>query len=83
VTDDVEAQAAPRLDDAPVRCELDEICGLVLVEVVRADEAQPHRCRDHAFLEVLRVELEPVAQELDDEVVARAVVGREHRSQRI
>src|SRR4030095_6718288 len=39
--------------------------------------------RDHALLEVGRRELEPVTQELDDEVVSRAIVGGEHRSQGI
>ena len=81
--DEVEPEAAPRIDDAPVGNELDEICGLVVVEVVRADQAEPHAGGGDPFLEVLCAELEPMAEKLDDEVVARAVVGSQHRGQGI
>ena len=63
VPDEVEPEAAPRIDDAPVGNELDEIRGLVVVEVVRADQAEPHAGGGDPFLEVLCAELEPVAEE--------------------
>src|SRR5215831_10931648 len=83
VTNDVQAESAPRLVDATVRNELDQVVHLVHFEVVRADEPDAHGgCRD-PLLEVLGVELETVTQELDHEVVPGAVVRCEHRFQAI
>jgi hypothetical protein len=78
VAHEVEAEPAARLDDPPVRDQLDEIGLLVVVEVVRPDQAEPDRGRSHALAEVLGAELEAVPQELDDEVVSGAVVRGEH-----
>jgi hypothetical protein len=78
VPDEVEAQSAARVDDASVGDELHEVRGLLFVDVVRGDELEADRCRDHALLEVQRRELEPVAEELDDEVVPGPVVRRQH-----
>jgi hypothetical protein len=83
VAHEVEAEPAARIPDPAVRDELDQIGGLVLVEIVRPDQIEPHRRSGHALLEVVRVELEPVAEELDDEVVSRAIVGRKHAFQGI
>ena len=83
VPDDVQPEPAPRVLDASVRDELDEVSGLLLVYVVRADELDADCGGDHALLEVARGELEAVTEELDDEVVPGSVVGREHDSQRI
>ena len=81
--DEIEAEPAPRVDDAAVGDELDEIGGLLLVDVVGRDELQANCGGDHSLLEVERRELEPVPQELDDEVVPRTVVRSEHRNQGI
>ncbi len=83
VPEEVDAEAALRLDDAAVGDEFDEIGGLVLVEVVRVDERELDRGGGDALLEVLGVELEPVPEELDDEVVPGAVVRGDHASERI
>jgi hypothetical protein len=81
VADEVAAEAAPRLVDAAVGRELDEVGGLVVVQLVVGKEAEPHRRRDDALLEVDRVEAEPVSEELDDVFVAGAVVGLAHGRQ--
>src|SRR4029078_7964034 len=83
VTDDVQPEPAPRVLDAPVRDELDEVAGLLLVDVVRAYEIDAHGCGYDALFEVARRELESVAEELDDEVVPGAVVGRKHEPEGI
>jgi hypothetical protein len=78
VADEIHAESAARLVDAPVGRELDEIRGLVHVELVAWDETEPDdRSRD-ALLEVEGAERELVAQELDDVVVAGGVVGLGH-----
>jgi hypothetical protein len=41
VSDEVETKPAARIDDPSVRDELDEICGLVLVELVGCDQLDP------------------------------------------
>ena len=67
---EIEAQPATRLVDAAVGDQLDEIADLVLVQVVRSDEPDAHRGGRDPLLEVGGVELEAMAQELDDEVVS-------------
>ena len=69
--DEVAAEPAARIGDAAVGRQLDEVGGLLVVEVVGRDQLEPHGGGDHALLEVVGIELEPVAEELDDEVVAR------------
>ena len=74
VADEIAAERAPRLLDAPVRGKLDEIVDLVLVQVVALDEPELDRGGGHALLEVVGVEGEPVAEELDHVVLAGGVV---------
>ncbi len=83
VPNEVDPEPAARLHDPAVGDELDQVSSLVRVQVVRADELQPHRSRRDALREVVGAELEAMAEELDHEVVAGAIVGREHFSQRI
>jgi single-stranded-DNA-specific exonuclease RecJ len=78
VPDEIAAELASRLVDPLVGRELDEISGLVLVEIVAFDESELHRRADHAFLEILGVESEPVAEKLDHVVVAGLVVHLAH-----
>ncbi len=73
---DVRAEGAPGLCDAAVGGELDEVGRLVVVQVVRRDEAEPDGRRRDALLEVRGAEREPVAQELERVIVAGRVVGR-------
>ena len=70
VAHEVPPEGAARLVDPPLGGELDEVGGLVLVEVVRLDEAELDRGRGDPLLEVVGVEAEAVAEELDDVVVA-------------
>ncbi len=74
VPDEVRAERAARLCDAPVGRQLDEVGDLVLVEVVRRDEAEPDGSGRDALLEVALAEREVVAEELERVVVARRVV---------
>ena len=60
----------------PSRGELDQVGAFVLVQVVPRQEPELYGGGCHPLLEVLLVEREPVAEELDDVVVARAVVRR-------
>jgi len=83
VPDEVDPEPATRLDDPAVGDELDEISRLVRVQVVRGDELEAHSGRGDALCEVVGAELEAMAEELDHEVVAGAIVGREHLGQRI
>ena len=71
-----EVAAEPRLGilDQPLRRERDEVARLLLVELVRLDEPELDRRRDHALLEVEGVEGEAEAEELDDVLVAGGVV---------
>jgi hypothetical protein len=78
VADEVEAERAPRLVDPPVRRELDEIGGLFLLELVPAQQPELDGGGGDALLEVEGAEREPVAEELDDEIVAGGVVGLRH-----
>src|SRR4029079_16915097 len=75
VADEIPPELAARLLDAAVGGELDEVGGLVIVQLVGLDQAELDRSSGNALLEVRAVEAEPVSQELDDVVVARAVVG--------
>ncbi len=83
VPDDVQAESASRVLDPTVGDELDQVGGLLVVDVVRRDQLDADGRGDHALLEVTCGKLEPVAEELDDEVVPGAIVGCEHRDQRI
>src|SRR6188768_3429562 len=74
VADEVPAERAARLLDPPVGGELDQVFGLVLVEVVALDEAELDGGGGDALLEVVCVEGEPVAEELDHVVLAGGVV---------
>jgi hypothetical protein len=74
VAHEVAPEAAARLLDALVGGQLDEIRRLFLVEVVALDESELDGGCDHAFLEVLGVEREAVAEELDDVVLSGLVV---------
>jgi hypothetical protein len=78
VTDEVDAESASRFLDAPVGRELDEIRGLVDVELVSWDETELDGRGRHALLEVEGAEREPVPEVLDDVVVAGGVVGLGH-----
>ena len=80
VVDEVVAELRLRVRDASVRGQLDEVGGLVLLELARLHEAELHGCGVHALLEIRLVEAEPIAEELDDEVVAGEVIGLGHRA---
>jgi hypothetical protein len=69
VAHEVTAELAARLLDQPVRGELDEVVGLLVVELVVVDEAEPESRRADALGEVGVVEAEAEAEELDDDVV--------------
>jgi single-stranded-DNA-specific exonuclease len=75
VANEITAELAPRLCDSPVCGQLDEIIGLFFLELAELDEAELHGCRAHPLLEIRLVEAEAVAEELDDVVVAREVIG--------
>ena len=53
VPDEVAAERAAGLGDPAVRGQLDEVLGLLVVEVVRLDQAEPHGGRGDPLLEVL------------------------------
>ena len=76
---DVAAQRRARLFDHAVGRELDEVGDLLVFELVPADQPEPDGCCGDALLEVVTVEAEPVAEELDDVVVPRRVVRLGHR----
>ena len=79
VAHEIAAEPAARLVDPVPLDELDEIGGLIFVQLVVADQPQLHRCGRDTLLEVGRVEAEPVSQKLDDVVVSGQVVGLRHR----
>lgn len=79
VPDEIDAERAPWLADAPIGRELDEIRGLVDVELIPWDEPELDGRGRHALLEVEGAEREPVPEELDDVVVAGGVVGLGHQ----
>ena len=70
VADEVAAELAARIRDPPVGSELDEVGGLLVVQVVRPDQPEPNGGTGNSLLEVLGVEAEAVAEELDDVLVA-------------
>ena len=78
VPDDVATEVAPRLFDPAVGRELDEVLDLLWVELVVADQPEPDRRGGDPLLEVVAVEAEPIAQELDDVVVPGRVVRFGH-----
>ncbi len=71
---EVAPETRERLVDHPLRRQRDEVGDLVLVELGRLDDPELHGRSDDAALEVGGAEREPIAQELDDVVVARGVV---------
>src|SRR5439155_3850829 len=79
VANEVLAEGAARRPDRVALHELDEVGGLVLVQLGIGDEPEAHRRRRDPLFEVDAVEGEAVAEELDDVVVAGVVVaGRFH-----
>src|SRR5258707_392917 len=70
VADEVPAEPGARLDDLPVRGDLDEVTDLLVVEVVRSDQAESDGRGGDSLLEIESVEAEAVAEELDDVVLA-------------
>ena len=78
VPHEIAAEAAAGLGDEAVGSELDEICGLVLVELVPVEQAELHGGGGDALLEIPGVEAEAKAEELDDVVLARPVIRLGH-----
>ena len=78
VAHDVPAEVASRLLDPAVGRQLDEVVDLLRIELVAAYQPEPDRRRSDALLEVVGVEAEPIAQELDDVVVPGRVVRLGH-----
>jgi hypothetical protein len=78
VPHEVVAEGAAGLADLPVRHELDEIGGLLGLELVPPDEPELDGRRGDALLEVEGAEGEAVVEELDDEIGAGVVVGLGH-----
>jgi hypothetical protein len=79
VAHEVFPKGAARRVDRVALDELDEVGGLLLVQLGAGDEPPPDRGRRGALREVEVVEGEAVAEELDDVVVAGVVVaGRLH-----
>ena len=74
VADEVAPELAARFLDQAVGGQLDEILGLLLVELVVVDEAEPVGGRRDALREVGRIEAEAETEELDHDVVAGRVV---------
>jgi hypothetical protein len=74
VADEVSPEAAARLVDPIAFDELDEVGGLVVVELVITDETELYGRGRDALLEIGRIEAEAVLVELDDIVVAGDVV---------
>ena len=68
--DEVTAEVALRVADHSVRGQLDEVGGLVLVELVRGNEPELDGRGDHPLLEIGSVEAEAIAEKLDDVVRA-------------
>ena len=78
VADEVAAERAAGVGDPAVGGELDEVGGLLVVEVVRPDQPEPDGRRGDPLLEVVGVEAEAVAEELDHVLVAGRVVRLAH-----
>ena len=75
--DDVSA-ARTNDADGTVGRELDEVEDLLVLELIATDQPEPNRGCGDALLEVVPVEAEAVAEELDDVVVPRRVVRLGH-----
>src|SRR6266542_5211073 len=78
VADEIAPESAARFVDPVTLDELDQVGGLVPVELVVPDESELDGGRGDALLEVRGVEAEAVPQELDHVVVAGNVVGLCH-----
>ena len=74
VADEVAPELAARFLDQAVGGQLDEILGLLLVELIVVHEAEPVGGRRDALREVGRIEAEAETEELDHDVVAGRVV---------
>jgi len=74
VANEVAAERAAGLFDGVPLDELDQVGRLVVVQLVPCQQAELDGGRRDALLEVRAVEAEAVAQELDDVVLAGAVV---------
>src|SRR5205823_11303676 len=75
VSNQIVAETAAGPLDQTVRGQLDQVGRLVVVELVPFEEAELDGGCGHALLEVLSVEAEAIAEELDDVFLARPVVG--------
>src|SRR5919198_1461470 len=75
VAHEVAPELAPRLLDHAVGGELDEVFGLVLVQLVVVDQPELEGGRGDALREVGGVEAEAETEKLDHDVVAGAVAG--------
>jgi hypothetical protein len=78
VTHEIPAERAACVGDPAVGRELYEIGRLVVVEVVRPDQPEPDGGGGDPFLEVVGVEAEAVAEELDDVLIAGRIVRLAH-----
>ena len=83
VPDEVVSELAPRVRDPSVGGQLDEVAGLVLLQLPGLDETQLDRGGVDALLEIGLIEAEPIAEELHHEVVAGEVIGLGHAALRI
>jgi hypothetical protein len=83
VADEVVPEHAAGLVDPPVRGELDEVGGFLVLELVPAQQPEPDGSGGDALLEVEGAEREAVAEELDDEILAGGVVGLGHEEEDI
>ena len=70
MADEVAAEVAEGVADAPVGGQLDEVGSLLVVELVRGHEPELDRGRNHALLEIGAVEAETMAEKLDDVIRA-------------
>src|SRR3954447_15024932 len=76
MANEIPAERRTRLLDGVPFHELDQVGRLVVVELVPSEEAQLDGGGRDTLLEVVRVEAEAVAEELDDVLVAGVVVPR-------
>ena len=75
VADEVLPERAAGPLDSVALDELDEVCGLFLVQLGAGDESEPDGRSGDPLLEIEAVEGESVAEELDDVVVAGVLVA--------
>ena len=83
MADEVDPEHAAGLVDPPVSRELDEVGGLLVLELVPAQQPEPDGGGGDALLEVEGAEREAVSEEFDDEVLAGGVVGLGHEEEDI